>query len=153
MALAHRLLARAARLWWRVRRPRTIGVRGLVVDGAGRIALVRHTYRPYWYLPGGGVKTGESIDRALLRELREEVALADARIDGVLGVYHSRAEYKDDHVVVLTARSSAPVIAADALEIAEAGWFALDALPADLSPATARRIEEFRERRLGLGDW
>lgn len=153
MALAHRLLLRGARLWWWVRRPRTLGVRGLVVDGAGRIALVRHTYRPGWYLPGGGVKAGESIGVALLRELREEAGLGDAVIDGVLGVYHSRAEYKDDHVVVLTARSSAPAIAADALEIAEAGWFALDALPADLTPATTRRIADYLGKRQGVGEW
>ena len=55
MALAHRLIARAARLWWKVRRPRTLGVRALVLDEADRVALVKHSYRPYWYLPGGGV--------------------------------------------------------------------------------------------------
>jgi ADP-ribose pyrophosphatase YjhB (NUDIX family) len=147
------LLIRAARLWWWVRRPRTLGVRGLVVDGEGRIALVLHTYRPDWYLPGGGVKRGESIEQALRRELREEAGLAEVTIEGVLGVYHACADYKDDHVVVLTARSSGPVISADALEIAEARWFALDALPADLSPATARRITDYREGRPGSGEW
>jgi ADP-ribose pyrophosphatase YjhB (NUDIX family) len=153
MALAHRLLMHGARLWWWVRRPRTLGVRGLVVDAQGRIALVRHTYRPDWYLPGGGVKRGESVERALLRELREEAGLVDAVIDGMLGVYHSQAEYKDDHVVVLTGRASGPVVAADSFEIEAAGWFAPDALPPDLSPATARRIDEYRQKRQGFGSW
>ena len=94
MALYHRLIGKAARLYWRVRKPRTLGVRAVVVDQNGRIALVRHTYADQWYLPGGGVKKGESFEAALLRELREEVALDHGRIERVLGVYHSRREAK-----------------------------------------------------------
>ncbi|MDD1450360.1 NUDIX domain-containing protein [Sphingomonas sp. H160509] len=90
MGVRHRLIGKAARLVWRIGKPRTIGVRALLLDRDGRVALVRHTYADHWYLPGGGVKKGESIAAALLRELAEEVAIADAVIERVLGVYHSR---------------------------------------------------------------
>jgi len=42
-----------------------------------RILLCRHEKadRHYWLLPGGGVKAGESLTRALLRELVEEVGI------------------------------------------------------------------------------
>jgi ADP-ribose pyrophosphatase YjhB (NUDIX family) len=155
MALHHRLIGKAARLVWRVTRPRTIGVRAVLLDGRGRVALVRHTYTDAWYLPGGGVKKGESIAAALFRELAEEVAVTDAAIERVLGVYHSRAEGKDDHVVIFVARVGRGVALrrADAMEIAEAEWFALDALPAGMSPATARRIAEYRQEVTGSGAW
>uniref|UniRef100_UPI000ADAEDDE NUDIX domain-containing protein n=1 Tax=Sphingomonas pruni TaxID=40683 RepID=UPI000ADAEDDE len=65
MAWTHRLAGKAARIVWRITRPRTIGVRAILRDRDGRIALVRHTYLDHWYLPGGGVKKGESIDAAL----------------------------------------------------------------------------------------
>ena len=52
----------------------TIGVRALVLDDDGRICLVRHSYRDGWYLPGGGVKTGESLVDAMQRE-REETGV------------------------------------------------------------------------------
>jgi len=121
----------------------------------GRIALVRHTYMDHWYLPGGGVKKGESIDAALFREMAEEVGVTDARIERVLGVYHSRREGKDDHIVIFVAQagSSTELRRTDLAEIEEAGWFAPDALPASLSPATARRIAEYHEGVTGLGVW
>ncbi len=154
MALHHRLLGKAARLFWRVTRPRTIGVRAVLLDPAGRIALVRHTYIAGWYLPGGGVKKGESIVDALSRELAEEVAIGDATIERVLGVYHSRREGKDDHVVVYVAQAGTDTLrGADALEVAGAGWFAPDALPPGTTPATLRRIGEYRQGATGGGEW
>jgi len=155
MAWTHRLAGKAARIVWRITKPRTIGVRAILLDRGGRIALVRHTYMDQWYLPGGGVKKGESIDAALFRELAEEVGLIGATIERVLGVYHSRREGKDDHIVIFVAQagSSTELRRTDLAEIEEAGWFAPDALPASLSPATARRIAEYHEGVTGLGVW
>ena len=139
---------------WRVTRPRTIGVRAVLLDPDGRVALVRHTYIEGWYLPGGGVKKGEGVGDALHRELAEEVAVTDAAVERVLGVYHNRREGKDDHVIVYVARAASDALrGADALEVAEVGWFAPDALPAGTSPATLRRIEEVRLGATGGGCW
>jgi len=43
----------------------------------GRILLLRHekSSGEIWLLPGGGVQTGESLVRALRRELQEETGL------------------------------------------------------------------------------
>lgn len=156
MALHHRLIGKAARLYWRITRPRTLGVRSLILDAQDRVALVRHTYGSYWYLPGGGVKKRESFEAALARELREEVAITDFRIERLLGIYHAMREGKDDHVVVYVTRvEGAPeaLAAADTMEIAAADWFPLDALPDGVSPATARRIAEYRSGATGHGDW
>ena len=155
MALRHRLIGKAARLYWWVFRPRTLGVRAVVVDDAGRVALVRHTYGDHWYLPGGGVRKKESHARALVRELEEELSLRDFATDRLLGVYHSLREGKDDHIVVYVVRTTAngPIRKADPMEIADAGWFAPDALPNGVSAATRRRIQEYRDGTIGGGDW
>jgi ADP-ribose pyrophosphatase YjhB (NUDIX family) len=143
------------RLYSRIVRPRTFGVRALVLDPTGRIALVRHHYIEGWYLPGGGVDRRESADAAIRRELAEEVGLIDVTLAGLLGVYHNRSEAKDDHVVVYRCEVRDPAIlrAADPREIAEAGWFTVDALPATTSPATRRRIDEHLAGRHGMGTW
>src|SRR5262245_36495925 len=137
MSLPHRLLHRAVRLYWRILRPRTLGVRAIVLDDRDRVALVRHTYTDQWYLPGGGVKKGESFETALDRELKEEIAIGDARIERVLGTYHSRHDGKDDHIVIFAVRVAAQELRpSDAVEIADVRWFAMEEIPADASPAT-----------------
>ncbi len=156
MAWNHRLIWNIVKFYWRTRNVRTLGVRGLVLDGQGRVALVLHTYADHWYLPGGGVKRNESYSQALVRELREEIGLSDFQFERVLGVYHNTQELKDDHVIVFVVRTtvSTPVIrAADTMEILEVGWFPLDNLPAGLSPATARRIAEYEMSATGIGEW
>ncbi|MFO1060201.1 MAG: NUDIX domain-containing protein [Dongiaceae bacterium] len=157
MTLAHRLLGVAARLYWRVARPRTLGVRALVLDPDDRIVLVRHVGGRLWGLPGGGVRKGEGFAAALARELGEELAIAGFAVERLLGAYHSRREGKDDHILVLVVRldaaAAAAVRVADGWEIAAAEWFALDRLPELLSPATGRRIAEYRRAATGTGAW
>jgi ADP-ribose pyrophosphatase YjhB (NUDIX family) len=59
-----------------------------------RILLVRHEKhgREYWLLPGGGVHAGETLVRALKRELVEEVGLdADVPLEGPVAIADSIA--------------------------------------------------------------
>ena len=54
-------LRRALHFYWRFARAMTLGVRTLVIDGEGRIFLVKHSYVSGWHLPGGGVEVGEAF--------------------------------------------------------------------------------------------
>jgi ADP-ribose pyrophosphatase YjhB (NUDIX family) len=133
---------RTMRIYWRITKPVTFGVRAIVQGPDGRLLLVKHTYDKYWYLPGGAMKRGEDADAALRREVKEELGIAEIRIERKLGTYVSTREGKRDTIAVFVAHAAA-MGKRQRLEIAAAEWFAPDALPADASPATRRRIGEF----------
>jgi ADP-ribose pyrophosphatase YjhB (NUDIX family) len=122
----------------------TLGVRAACFDAQGRIFLVRHTYVPGWYLPGGGMEIGESAAEALVKELREEGNLVVKGEPELLHVYHNRNTSKRDHVLFYRVEVEQTAPRAPDREIAESGFFALDALPSDATEATLRRLRELK---------
>jgi ADP-ribose pyrophosphatase YjhB (NUDIX family) len=124
-------------------RAMTLGVRGLVIDAEERVLLVRHTYVPGFYLPGGGVERGETMLQALARELQEEGGVHLLGAPALHGVYLNRRVSARDHVALYVVRHfhhEGP--RAPDREIAEAAFFPLAALPPDATPATRARIAE-----------
>ncbi|ARN82853.1 NUDIX domain-containing protein [Methylocystis bryophila] len=126
-----------------VTRPMTLGVRALVVDDQTRVLLVRHTYVPGYFLPGGGVEGGETMEAAMRRELVEET---NVEAEGPLtlhGIYLNRAASKRDHVALYVTRDFRQIGPhVPDREIAEAGFFSIDALPATTTLGTRARIAE-----------
>ena len=104
--LAPRLIHATARLT----RPLTIGVRAVILDesdavGNTKVFLVRHSYVPGWHLPGGAVEAGETVLEALVRETREECAIAiEPDVPRLFGLYFNRRVSRRDHVAVYVAR-------------------------------------------------
>lgn len=147
-----RLRYRLHTAWLRARPPLTLGVRTLVADAERRILLVRHSYRPGWYLPGGGVRRWETLAEAALRETREEAGLALLDLGAPAGIFANFTAERSDHVVLFYATRWA-VVGTASLEIAESGFFPADALPDGTTGPTRRRIAEWLGCRHPDGTW
>jgi 8-oxo-dGTP pyrophosphatase MutT (NUDIX family) len=121
--------------------PTVLGVAALVLDGEGRVLLVRHGYSPGWRLPGGGVERGEPPAGAVLRELREEVGLTGGSAAFVS--LHSRKAGWATMVVALYRVTGAAVNFRPNLEIREICFADPHHPPDGCTPAALRRLSEF----------
>ena len=148
-----RFAIRVLHRYYRLARGMTLGVRAACFDEEGRIFLVRHTYVPGWYLPGGGVERGETTHEALVKELREEGNLELVGAPALFAVYFNNRISDRDHVILYraTVRQTAPRTADR--EIAESGFFPLDDLPPDVTGATRARLAELAGQEAPAAFW
>jgi ADP-ribose pyrophosphatase YjhB (NUDIX family) len=122
-----------------------LGVRGLVLDDEGRVLLIEHTYINGWYMPGGGVEPGETVEHALTREMLEEAGVEILNRPTLLSIHDNRRIFPRDHVLVYRINHWRQVEATQRGEIARIGFFAPDALPESTTPATRQRLREALE--------
>ena len=130
--IAYRVGFRAARLWWRLRRPAHDGALVAVRHG-GRVLAVRQSYRSNLSWPGGGIRRGEEPREAARRELREELGL-DVRPDDLVLAREMVVDwdFRRDHVRVFELRLRAePALRIDNREIVAARFVEPRALLAE----------------------
>jgi len=127
--VGYRVAHAGLRVYWRVARPQTRGVK-CVVRNRDAVVFVRHSYgdRRQWELPGGGIKRGEDPRDTAAREAREELGL-DLAQWRALGSVESRGYRKRTTVICFEAYSPGRALTVDPGEIEEARWFDLADLP------------------------
>lgn len=133
----------------------TLGVRAAVFDPEGRVFLVKHSYMPGWYMPGGGVERGETMEEALARELREEGGIRLSAPATLYGIYLQKRVSARDHVALYICRDwtqpEPPKV--PNIEIIACGFHALDALPEGTTEATRRRLAEIAGNEAPAAEW
>lgn len=148
------LLRRFFHTYFLVHRGMTLGVRAVVLDADNRVFLVKHSYVSGWYLPGGGVDLGETMEEAMRRELKEE---GDIELTGeavLHGIYLNKHVSRRDHVAVYVVRQ----FRQDRLpepnrEIVECGFFDVAALPEGTTPGTRLRLAEVLGGKPVIATW
>lgn len=137
------VISRVMHSYWRFSRGATLGARAIVIDGAGRIFLIKHSYVDGWHLPGGGVETGETFLDALGRELAEEGNIRLGASPQLFGIYFNKRVSRRDHVALFIVRDfHQDGDPRPTHEIVEHGFFHPDALPEDVGRGTRARVAE-----------
>ncbi len=77
-------------------------VDGLLIEN-GKILLVKRNIDPFkgdWVIPGGHVEFGETVEDALVREMKEELGIS-VRIKKLVGVYSGPKRDPRGHTVTI----------------------------------------------------
>ncbi|WP_121639125.1 HAD-IIA family hydrolase [Virgibacillus sp. Bac330] len=62
------------------------GVAGIIFDRDQRVLLMKRADNGLWGIPSGHVEPGETVEEAIIREIREETGL-DVKVNRLIGVY------------------------------------------------------------------
>lgn len=148
------LLRRIFHAYFLLVRGMTLGVRAVVLDDEDRVFLVKHSYVAGWYLPGGGVDLGETMEQAMARELKEEGDIDLTGEASLHGIFLNDHVSRRDHVAVYVVRQFRQErVPAPNREIVECGFFAVSALPEGTTPGTRLRIAEVLQGRPPIATW
>jgi 8-oxo-dGTP pyrophosphatase MutT (NUDIX family) len=115
--------------------PAAIAARVVLLDGDGRVLLVRRPdtaalHPGCWCLPGGAIDPWETPEQTAERELREEVGLTATLVPGQVAPFF----HEGGHSVGMLARDPVGSLRLSRREVAEACWVAPGALPAPMMP-------------------
>jgi 8-oxo-dGTP diphosphatase len=126
-----------------------LSVAGVVFNEDGDLLLLRHRYwvPDVWGLPGGIVESGERLEDALAREIREETGYTtgEKHLLQVASGYRYRVEAY--YQTVLTGGT----LRLQEEEILEARFFSADELPENLLPLQRNAICQALEDRVSAG--
>jgi 8-oxo-dGTP diphosphatase len=125
-----------------------VGVGAVVLDGAGRLLLVRRGVDPQrgrWALPAGFVDAGEDPRDAAAREVREETGL-EVEVGAVVDVYPASGTGGGASFFIAFEAALVGGALAAGDDADEAAFFAADALPDLAFPSTEAAAEAVRRR-------
>jgi mutator protein MutT len=132
-----------------------VGVGAVIVNAQGKVFLAKRGKEARnesgkWEFPGGAVEFGETLELALVREVREEYGF-DIEVQELLDVVNHIIPDEKQHWVSPTflcrVKNGTPRIM-EPHKCDEIGWFALVEIPEEkLTIASRKSLESFQKKR------
>lgn len=125
---------------WFLSRPRTAGAHAIALTPDRKVILVKLRYTAGWRLPGGGCRSRENPQDAVLRELSEEIGMISHGPVLLARQFSQQIHFKTDlsSLFVVEDVVYRPRWSWEVEKVSEAS---LEDLPADLAPVARSWIE------------
>ena len=130
-----------------LRRP-VVGIAAAARTEDGRWLLIRRGDTGQWALPGGTLEWGETLRKAIVRELAEEAGVDQVTLGDVLGVYSDPNRDQRFHAVtiVVGAIITAPTKPPDnPVEVLEVRLLSESEIPTSLAHGMSQMLEFARK--------
>jgi 8-oxo-dGTP diphosphatase len=116
----------------------TASVGVIITNREEKVLLLEHILRPGsgWGIPGGFIEHGEQPEAAVRREIREETGIELESLKML------RVRTINRHIEFLFRAESNQTAAVKSREIRSLGWFAVDEMPAEMSPIQKLTVEK-----------
>jgi ADP-ribose pyrophosphatase YjhB (NUDIX family) len=116
----------------------TVSVAAIITNAKTEVLLLDHVIRPFfsWGIPGGFIAAGEQPENAVRREVFEETGLKIVNAEMI------RIRTINRHIEILFRARSEGEATIKSREIKGLGWFAVGAMPEQMSAAQKSLIEE-----------
>jgi 8-oxo-dGTP diphosphatase len=129
-----------------------VGCGAVIINSDGQVLLLKRKNPPEagkWSVPGGKLGFGESLQDALIREVKEEIG-TDIEVITLLGVVDHILPDEGFHWVapIFLARIKEGVPSnMEPDKHSDIGWFAVDDLPHETTLAGTRAVQFYQEFR------
>ena len=135
-----------------------VGAGAIIFNKDGKVFLAKRgaearNEKHRWEFPGGSVEFGETLENALVREIREEygfVIEVVQLLDVVNHILHEEKQHWVSPTYLCRYKNGKPCIK-EPNKCDEIGWFSLDQLPEnELTIASRKSLENLRKKTSGM---
>lgn len=122
-----------------------VGCWGIVTNNQNKILLIKKKINNYWERPGGKVEIGESLEKSIIREIKEETGIKAKIIDFVMFDETFFGPDKNHWIAFCYHLKpvSGKVKNMEPEKHEDIKWFSFSDLPKNLSPHTKTALKEF----------
>lgn len=117
---------------------RCLGAFAVIFNQSSQVLLCHRRDQDLWNLPGGRVEAGELPDRAVLREISEEIG-CKAKIETLTGIYHKPEQNEMVFQYIAVIIDGVPGLSDECDAVV---YFDISALPVNTAPRQVQRIHD-----------
>ena len=134
---------RLRKIYWFIFRPKTTGVK-CIIQNQDKILMIKRTLpNSKWVFPGGAIKRGEIFEKAIRREISEDLGITLINLKNI-GNFVIKVHHRSESIYCFSAETQEES-KRDETKLSEIKWFEADKLPNPLTPISQKVFDLYKK--------